>query len=109
QTERLLAAGYPKHPIVIEHTQVDEINVGPIKDNDLARLDSGADFRGANTVGGLGRFDQDKARQQTVEVQTHMELGGGLAPTVLRPVDAGGDQRNGAGVHHMNDATKTPS
>src|SRR6267143_210994 len=37
-----------------------------------------------------------------------MELGGGLAPTVLRPVDAGGYQRDGAGVDHMNDATKTP-
>jgi hypothetical protein len=38
-----------------------------------------------------------------------MKLGGGFAPTVLRPVDAGGDQCDGAGVHHMNDATKTPS
>src|SRR6201987_4735198 len=62
KTERLLAAGHPKHPIAIEHTQVDEINVGAIKDNDLARFDSGADFRGAYTVGGLCRFDQDKAR-----------------------------------------------
>jgi hypothetical protein len=30
-------------------------------------------------------------------------------PTVLHPVDAGGDQRDGAGVDDMNDATKTPS
>ena len=63
KTERLLAASHPKHPIAIEHTQVDEINVSAIKDNDLARVDSGADFRGANTVGRLCRFDQDKARQ----------------------------------------------
>jgi hypothetical protein len=31
-----------------------------------------------------------------------------IGETVLRPVDAGGYQRDGAGVHHMNDATKTP-
>jgi hypothetical protein len=38
-----------------------------------------------------------------------MELGGGFAPTVLRPLDAGGYQRDSAGVRHMNDATKMPS
>ena len=48
-------------------------------------------------------------QEKTVQVQTHMELGGGLAPTVLRPVDAGGYQRARARVHHMNDATETPS
>jgi hypothetical protein len=37
-----------------------------------------------------------------------MKLGGGFAPTVLRSVDAGGYLRDGAGVHHMNDTTKTP-
>ncbi len=43
--------------------QETEINVGAIKNNDLARFDSGADFCGANTIGGLCGFDQDKARQ----------------------------------------------
>src|ERR1700741_5274924 len=43
-----------------------------------------------------------------MQVQTHMKLGSGFAPAVPRPVDAGSYQRNGAGVHHMNDATKTP-
>jgi hypothetical protein len=37
-----------------------------------------------------------------------MKLGGGFAPTVLRSVDAGGYLRDGAGVHNMNDTTKTP-
>ncbi len=36
--------------------------------DDLARFDSGADFHGANAIGGLGRFDQHKAWQQTVQV-----------------------------------------
>jgi len=31
-----------------------------------------------------------------MQVQPHMELGGGFPPTVLRPVDAGGYQRDRA-------------
>src|SRR5271154_6504335 len=77
--------------LLIEHAQVHEINIGAVKNNDLARFDSGAEFCGANTVGGFGRFDQDKAWQETVQVQTYMKLGGGFAPPVLRPVDARGD------------------
>jgi hypothetical protein len=43
-----------------------------------------------------------------MQVQTHVKLGSGFAPAVLRPVDAGGYQRDGAGVHYMNDTPKTP-
>src|SRR6202022_4373969 len=81
----------------------------PIKDNDLARFNSSADLRGANTVGSFCRFNQDKARQQTVQVQTHMQLGGGFASTVLCPVDAGGNQGDSARIHHMNDPAETTS
>ena len=69
----------------MEHAQVHEIHVSAVKDDDLAGFDSRADLRGTNAVGGLGRFDQDKARQQAVQVQPHMELGGGFAPAVLEP------------------------
>src|SRR4029077_6348433 len=109
KTQRFFAAGDPKDTIVVERTQVHEINVGAVKDHDLARFNAGADSGGAYAVGGLCRFDQDKARQETVQVQTHMKLGSGFAPAVLRPGDAGGYQRDGAGVHYMNDAAKTPS
>ena len=84
---------------------MDEINISAVKNNDFARFNSSHKSPCVNTVGGFCRFDQDKARQQTVQVQTHMKLGGGFAPTMLRPVDTGGDQRNRAGVHHMNDTT----
>jgi hypothetical protein len=33
-------------------------------------------------------------------VQTHVKLGSGFAPAALRPVDAGGYQREGARVHY---------
>ena len=33
-----------------------------------------------------------------------MELGGRFAPTVLGPVDAGGYQRDGAGVHQLSES-----
>src|ERR1700736_6614223 len=43
-----------------------------------------------------------------MQIQTDMKFGSGFAPAVLCPVDAGSYQRDGAGVHHMNDAAKTP-
>jgi hypothetical protein len=69
----------------MEHPQVHKIHVRAVKDDDLAGFDAGTDLRGTDAIGRLGRFDQDKARQQTVQVQTHMELGGGFAPAVLEP------------------------
>src|SRR5438309_4718417 len=54
-------------------------------DDDLAGFDARADLRGTDAVGGLGRFDQHEARQQAVQVQPHMELGGGFTPAVLEP------------------------
>ena len=44
-----------------------------------------------------------------MQIQTHMKLGSSFAPAVLRPVDAGGYQRNRARVHHMNNAPETTS
>jgi hypothetical protein len=41
--KRFLAQGDPKDAIVVEHTQVHKINVGTVKDHDLARFDAGAD------------------------------------------------------------------
>jgi hypothetical protein len=31
-----------------------------------------------------------------MQIQTHMKLGSSFAPAVLRPINAGGYQRNGA-------------
>src|SRR5689334_14307158 len=36
-----------------------------------------------------------------------MELGGGFEPAMLGPIDAGGDQCDGARIHHVNDAPET--
>ena len=57
---------HPKDPLLMEHPQVHEIHVRAVKDDDLAGFDAGTDLRGTDAIGGLGRFDQDKARQQTV-------------------------------------------
>ena len=62
KTERFFAAGHPKDSILVEHAQMHEIHVGSVKDNDFTRLNSGADFCGANAISGLSRFDQHKAR-----------------------------------------------
>src|ERR1700741_2156537 len=44
-----------------------------------------------------------------MQTTKHMQLGSSFAPAVLRPVDAGGYQRDGARVHHMNNAPETTS
>src|SRR6516162_8374522 len=59
---RVFVAGHPKDSILVEHAQMHEIHVGSVKDNDFTRLNSGADFCGANAISGLSRFDQHKAR-----------------------------------------------
>jgi hypothetical protein len=41
----------------MEHAQVHEIHVCAVKNDDLARFNSGAELRSANTVGGLCRFN----------------------------------------------------
>ena len=46
KTERFLAAGNPKHPLLVEHPQVHKIDVGAVKDHDLARFNAGLDFYG---------------------------------------------------------------
>ena len=37
KAKRFLAAGHPKDPVAIEHAQVHKINVGAVKNKDLAR------------------------------------------------------------------------
>lgn len=65
QAKPLFAARDPIDPLVMEHPQVHEIHVRVVKDDDLAGFDARADLRGTDAVGGLGRFDQHEARQQT--------------------------------------------
>jgi hypothetical protein len=57
-------------------------------------------------LGGLGRFDQHKARQQAVHAGPDAQ--GAWRLRCSSPIDAGGHQGNGAGVHHVNDAPEPP-
>jgi hypothetical protein len=54
KTERFFAAGHPKDPILIERTQVHEINLGAVKDHDLTGFNARADFCGPNAIACLG-------------------------------------------------------
>ncbi len=45
--------------------------------------------------------------QEGLEVQAEVALGGNLAPAVFGPVEGGGHQLDGGGVHNVNEAFET--
>ena len=78
--------------------------VGPVEDDDLPGADAGADLAGTGRVIVAGGVDDGEARQEALEVQPEVALGGGLAPPVLGPIQTRGNELNGGGVDHMDDA-----
>src|SRR6266404_1871689 len=79
-----------------------EVNVSLVKYDDFACLDPSAHLSGPLGVVVLGGVDNGKARQKTLQIQTQMTLGRGFAPTMLGPIHARSDQRNGGRVHQAN-------
>jgi len=51
-----------------------------------------------------GGVHQCKARQEGLQVEPHVTLGGSFAPTVLGPIHTPGHQLNGGRVHNVNQA-----
>ena len=79
-----------------------EVHVSLVKYDDFAGLDAGAHLPGALGVGVLGGVHDGKARQKTLQIQPQMTFGGRLAPSMLGPVHARGDQRNGGRIHQVD-------
>lgn len=74
---------------------VKKIDVGLIEERDFPLFEIGAQLAGASVVVVRGLFDDGETWQEALQVESEVELGGGLAPPVLRPIDAVGNQRNG--------------
>ena len=49
-----------------------------------------------------GGVHQGKARQKGLQVEAHVSLGSGFAPAVPSPIQAPGLERDGGGVHHVD-------
>jgi hypothetical protein len=83
---------------------VREIDVGAVKQDDLAGADASADFAGTGVVVVTSGVDDGEAREQALQIEPQMALGGGLAPAVAGPVQTVGHQRDGGGVDHVDHA-----
>ena len=59
-------------------------------------------------VGVAGRVEQDKTRQETLQVQSQMTLGRGLAPAMPGPVQTGGDEFDRGRIDDVNGAGEAP-
>ena len=99
-----LGPGDPEDAADEQAEEVGEVDVGPVEDDDLPGADAGADLAGTGRVIVAGGVDDGEARQEALEVQPEVALGGGLAPPVLGPIQTRGNELNGGGVDHMDDA-----
>ena len=102
-----LGAGDPEDLTHGEVGQVVEVQVSLVEDDNLPGLHAGAEFMGPQVVVFAGGVHDGKAGQEGLEVEAHVTLGGGFAAPVLGPIHAPGHQRNGGGVHDVDEAFET--
>jgi len=73
-----------------------------VKSCDLAGANAGAHLASAAGVVMTGGVDNGEPRQERLQIQPQMTLGGGFAAAMLRPVQTGSDPLEGGGVHHVD-------
>lgn len=106
-TEIFFGAGDPEHVARGQVGQMSEVHIGLIKDDNLPGPHTGAHFAGAEAFVFAGGVHQGEARQESLQVEPEMALGGGLAAAMFGPVQTAGDQLDGGGVHQMDHAFET--
>ena len=103
----VFGAGDPKDFPLGQVGQVREVHVGFVEDNDFPCMDIGAKLAGADAVMLGGRADDGAGGQETLEIKPDMALGGGFAPPMFGPIQRTGHERNGGGVHDMDEPLET--
>src|ERR1039458_1781346 len=63
-----------------------------------------AHFAGAQAFVFTGGVHEGEARQEGLQVEPEMALGGGFAAAVFGPIQAAGDQLEGGGIHQVDHA-----
>lgn len=103
----VFGAGDPKDFTLGQVCQVREVHVSFVEDDDFTRMDIGAKLAGADAVMLGGRADDGAGGQETLEIKPDMTLGGGFAPPMFGPIQRTGHERNGGGVHDMDEPLET--
>jgi len=104
----ILGACDPEDPTLEKIEEMGEVQIRLVKNNNLTGTNTSTEFTGAFGVVLSGGVDNGEAGQKAMEVESQMALGRRFAPPVLGPVHAGGDQLNGGGINHVDDAPETP-
>ena len=91
-----------KTPRPVSENKVLEVDVGLVENGDLPRRQPSAqgDHAAAVVVGTF--FNHRERRQESLQVQAQVKFGRRLAPAVLSPVHAVGDQGDGGRVDTVN-------
>ena len=100
----VLGAGDPADPPPRQVSQVGEVQIRLVAEDNFTSPHAGAEFAGADVVVFTGGADDGKTGRAGWQVQPKMALGRGLAAAVFGPVQTAGDQLDGGGIHQMDDA-----
>ena len=98
----VLGARYPEDASQGEVVKVGEVDVGLVKQGNLAFPEVGAKLGGAGVVVMGCLLDDGVAGQEALEVEAQVQLGRCLAAAVFRPGHAVGHQGDGGRVHGVN-------
>jgi len=101
-----LGAGDPEDSAQEEVVKVVEVHISLVEDNNLAGLHSRTDLSGPLGIVVAGGVNQGETGQEALEVEPHVALGCRLAPPVLGPVHAFGDQFESCGIHNVDRPAK---
>ena len=101
-----LGASDPEDSAQEEVVEVVEVHIGLVEDDNLAGLHARTDLSGSLGIVVAGGVNQGECGQEALEVEPHVALGCRLAPSVLGPVHAFGDQFKGCGIHNVDRPAK---
>ena len=102
QLHALLHPADPEDAALGQVEKMGVVDIGHVKYGDFARFQASAQLMRLGAVVSLGRIHDREGRQETLQIQPQVQLGGRLAPPVLRPVHAVGEQLDRRGVQHMH-------
>jgi len=100
----VFGAGDPKHVPGGQVGQMGEVYVSLVKDDNLPGPNARAHFAGAEAFVFAGGVHEGEARQEGLQVEPEMALGGRLAAAMFGPVQAAGDQLDGGGIYQVDHA-----
>jgi hypothetical protein len=103
-----LDPGDPPDAPVIQIKKMIEIHTGLVEHDDFARSDVRTDLAGALVVVLPGGIENGKRRQEAMQIEPQVHLGGRLASAVFGPVHAVGNQLDDCRIHRMDSDLEAP-